>query len=296
MQQEDAEVKREAQPDHDTRDVRQEPTGVLHHLQNGGSFRLVEALLVERLAVVAKRLVHRDVRREEIVAVLILNAHVARVVLCLLRAGVAVESELIEVDAIGLVVTREAERRVVFLAADFKFIPATGEVDVQRAEVGANHLLGALLVELQVHRGVVDLAFVQSGHLCLRRRDPHLAKPRVGAVVRTHLRLLQSRVHHELPDNLDIHRHIGVCDPAVRFLQPTFGDRHNGVGLGIGLIDERELDVPRVFGEVGRLPLFDRHPLFDSVLAGDELPDEQQEDPPWMRKMPIRFPHGVLEG
>src|SRR5258707_2095920 len=51
-----------AQSDERTRDIRYQPTGILHHLEDGRRIVVIKARLVESHALVAQRVIHVDQR------------------------------------------------------------------------------------------------------------------------------------------------------------------------------------------------------------------------------------------
>src|SRR5258708_13868171 len=51
-----------AQSDERTRDIRYQPTGILHHLEDGRRIVVIKARLVESQALVAQRVIHVDQR------------------------------------------------------------------------------------------------------------------------------------------------------------------------------------------------------------------------------------------
>src|SRR5260370_28125586 len=107
-----------AQSDQGTRDIRYQPTGILHHLEDGRRIVVIEARLVESHALVAQRVIHVDQRFPIFIAGRIQQSNSAREVLGNISPGVTIVAELNELNRRELIEAFWAQYYLIVLSAD----------------------------------------------------------------------------------------------------------------------------------------------------------------------------------
>src|ERR1700732_948455 len=87
-----------AKSDERTRYIRYQPTGILHHLEDGRRIVVIKARLVKSHALVAQRVIHVDQRFPIFMAGRIQQSNSAREVLGNISPGVTIMAELNELN------------------------------------------------------------------------------------------------------------------------------------------------------------------------------------------------------
>src|SRR5260221_2208868 len=109
-----------AQSDERTRDIRYQPTGILHHLQDGRRIVVIKARLVKCQALVAQRVIHVDQRFSIFITGRIQQSNSAREVLGKISPRVTIVTELNELNRKRLIEAFGPERDLIILSTSLK--------------------------------------------------------------------------------------------------------------------------------------------------------------------------------
>src|SRR6266404_6599133 len=109
-----------AQSDERTRDIRYQPTGILHHLKDGRRIVVIKARLVESHALVAQRVIHVDQRFPIFMAGRIQQSNSAREVLGNISPGVTIVAELNELSSKRFIEALGSQHDLIILSPGLK--------------------------------------------------------------------------------------------------------------------------------------------------------------------------------
>ena len=109
-----------AQSDERTRDIRYQPTGILHDLEDGRRIVVIEARLIESHALVAQRVIHVDQRLPIFVAGRIQQPNSAREVLGKIGPRVTIVTKLNELNRKRLIEAFGSQHDLIILSAGLK--------------------------------------------------------------------------------------------------------------------------------------------------------------------------------
>src|ERR1700735_216602 len=109
-----------SQSDERTRDIWYQPTGILHHLENGRRIVVIKARLVESHALVAQRVIHVDQRFPIFVAGRIQQSNSAREVLGNISPRVTIVAKLNELNGKRFIKAFGLQYDLISLAAGLK--------------------------------------------------------------------------------------------------------------------------------------------------------------------------------
>src|SRR6266404_6977106 len=109
-----------SQSDERTRDIRYQPTRILHHLKDGRRIVVIEARLVESHALVAQRVIHVDQRFPIFMAGGIQQANSAREVLGNISPRVTIVAKLNELNRKRFIETFGSQYDLIILSASLK--------------------------------------------------------------------------------------------------------------------------------------------------------------------------------
>src|SRR6202023_3545195 len=109
-----------AQSDERTRDIRYQPTRILHHLEDGRHIVVIKARLVECQALIAQRVIHVDQRFPIFMAGRIQQSNSAREVLGKISPRVTIVTKLNELNRKRLIEAFGAQHDLIILSARLK--------------------------------------------------------------------------------------------------------------------------------------------------------------------------------
>ena len=286
----DAEVQEHPDRDQHARDVRDQPAGVADHLEGGllTGRRLTVAALVERLAAIAERAVHRHCGVQVHAAVRVHQVQVAGVGLGQVGAEVLLVGELGQRQGVRLRVAGVPEVEGVGFAVGRHGLgrpPAGGQdrVGEGRHQEGAELLVGPLAEQpdvggRDVHAfGRVHPTNRGGGHSHILRADP--GSGRVVGVARPGRPGLAVQV---VGQHLDIDRQFGPPDALLvgsRPPQKRRRDGHDAISGRARAVHEGQLVGAAVERHRRRPALQNLNLLLVLPLPSDPLADEQQQQP-----------------
>src|SRR3979411_222500 len=109
-----------AQSDQGTRDIRYQPTGILHHLEDGRPIIVIKTRSVESQAFVTQRVIHVDQRFPIFMAGRIQQSNSAREVLGNISPGVTIVAELNELNRKRFIEALGSQRDLIVLSPGLK--------------------------------------------------------------------------------------------------------------------------------------------------------------------------------
>src|ERR1700732_3068578 len=127
-----------AKSDERTRYIRYQPTGILHHLEDGRRIVVIKARLVESHALVAQRVIHVDQRFPIFMAGKIQQSNSAREFLGNISPRITIVTELNELNRKRLIKAFGSQHDLIILFAGLKtYRPGKAGGETPRAKVSS---------------------------------------------------------------------------------------------------------------------------------------------------------------